>query len=424
MGLIDKSSHRLPSILRDAATHRRRLQKKSHSQRYKIGSHFAVFKNPEQYAAFHALVFHYRVERRLPKFEYPPVGYWIAEDAATFRICDPFFRKQDLHDPRRHGGQRHDVHLLNTTMLSLVIPEDLNVVLYDLDSRKPFASIIRNFSNSQPMLRWMKSVVDEAVGSRRTARKEDPGQLVQVGWTTGARNNPSFDAARNLLRPGEDTTEADKENAFATAYFWRRVQLLHPPEVGDSIAGFYKEHNIPRLDPDWPATRRVHGPVSVPTDTEPITFQDAEFAPGCLVMTERYCRPVHREAQPHEWSVLWTTLREGTDPRGGHFYIPSYGVCIRTAQDTSIAWKPSDYHTTSLGSYDPNIAFARNEDDETMNQQGIAFVTSNKIASVWAEFARKKGLTGLQRVEGALAMLAKIDNGYSDGLYNIVPDQV
>ncbi|KAH6873994.1 hypothetical protein BKA70DRAFT_1046794, partial [Coprinopsis sp. MPI-PUGE-AT-0042] len=322
-------------------------------------------------------------KRRLPKFEYPPVGQWIAEDAETFRICDPFFRTQPLHDARRFGGKRHDVHHLNASLLSLTIPEDLNVILYDADSKKPFASIIRNFSNSAPMLHWMRRIVEEAVGSRRTARKEDPGQLVQLGWTTGARNNPSFDAARNLLRPDEDTTEADKENAFATAYFWRRVQLLHPPEVGDSIAAFYRKHNIPRLDPGWPATRRVRGPMSIPTDTEPITFQDAEFAPGCLVMTERYCRPVHWETQPHEWAVLWTTLREGTDPRGGHFYIPSYGVCIKMAQDTSIAWKPSDYHTTSLGSYDPNIAFARNEDDEVMNQQGIAFVTSNRIASVW-----------------------------------------
>ncbi|KAH6905505.1 hypothetical protein BKA70DRAFT_1431142 [Coprinopsis sp. MPI-PUGE-AT-0042] len=264
--------------------------KKSHSQRYKIGSPFAVFKNPEQYTAFHALVFHYSVERRLPKCEYPPVGYWIAEDAATFRIDNPFFREQGLYDPRRRIGQRHDVHLLNPSILSLVIPEDISVVLHDLDSWKPFASIVRNFSNSRPMLWWMKRVVDDAVGSRRTARKEEPGQLVQVGWTTGSRNNSSFDAARNLLRPHEDTTEADKENAFATAYFWRRVQLLHPPEVGNSIAAFYREHNIPLLDPDWPATRRVHRPVSVPTDTEPITFQDAEFAPGCLVMTERDCQ--------------------------------------------------------------------------------------------------------------------------------------
>ncbi|KAH6884029.1 hypothetical protein BKA70DRAFT_1446361, partial [Coprinopsis sp. MPI-PUGE-AT-0042] len=205
--------------------------KKSHSQRYKIGSPFAVFKNPEQYTAFHALVFHYSVERRLPKCEYPPVGYWIAEDAATFRIDNPFFREQGLYDPRRRIGQRHDVHLLNPSILSLVIPEDISVVLHDLDSWKPFASIVRNFSNSRPMLWWMKRVVDDAVGSRRTARKEEPGQLVQVGWTTGSRNNSSFDAARNLLRPHEDTTEADKENAFATAYFWRRVQLLHPPEV-------------------------------------------------------------------------------------------------------------------------------------------------------------------------------------------------
>ncbi|KAH6890911.1 hypothetical protein BKA70DRAFT_1120080, partial [Coprinopsis sp. MPI-PUGE-AT-0042] len=254
-------------------------------------------------------------------------------------------------------------------------------------------------------------------------QKEDPGQLVQIGWTTGARNDPKFDAARNLLRRNEDTTEADKENAYASAFFWRRVQLLHPPEVGNSIAAFYKEHDIPRLDPNWPASRRVNGPVTLPSGIEPITFEDIEFGPGCVIMTERYSRPVHRETQPHEWAVLWTTLRSGTDPQGGHFYIPSYGVCIRMAEDTSIAWKPSDFHTTSLGSYDPEIAFERHEDDETMNQQGMAFVTSNKLPTVYAAYAAKQQLTGVQRVEGALAELNALgeEEAYSDALHSIGP---
>jgi hypothetical protein len=79
------------------------------------------------------------------------------------------------------------------------------------------------------------------------------------------------------------------------------------------------------------------------------------------------------------------------------------------AEDTSIAWKPSDYHTTSLGSWDPESAFAHHKDDKTMNQQGIAFVTSNRLPGVYAEFAAKKGLTGLQRVEGALAKLRALE---------------
>lgn len=75
------------------------------------------------------------------------------------------------------------------------------------------------------------------------------------------------------------------------------------------------------------------------------------------------------------------------------------------AEDTSVAWKPSDYHTTSLGSWDPKIAFARHEDDETMNQQGMAFVTPNKLPAVYATFAAKQNLPGPQKVDGVLEML-------------------
>ncbi|KAH6869041.1 hypothetical protein BKA70DRAFT_1242641 [Coprinopsis sp. MPI-PUGE-AT-0042] len=127
--------------------------------------------------------------------EYPPVGYWIAEDAATFRIDNPFFREQGLYDPRRRIAVRE------------YRPQLLKLSAY--------------------------AVVDEE------------GLLTTL---LGAGGPPG-------------------------------------------------EHNIPLLDPDWPATRRVHRPVSVPTDTEPITFQDAEFAPGCLVMTERDCQCSHTNGQ-------------------------------------------------------------------------------------------------------------------------------
>ncbi|KAH6897573.1 hypothetical protein BKA70DRAFT_1231516 [Coprinopsis sp. MPI-PUGE-AT-0042] len=224
----------------------------------------------------------------------------------------------------------------------LIVPEDLSVVLFDADTLKPFASVIRRFSNSTRTLEWMKGV------------KDGPGQLVQIGWTTGARSNPKFDAARNLPKKKEDISEADKENAYRSAYFWCRVQLLHTLEVGSSIAAFYNRPDIPRLDPNWPASR-----------------QTPNFGSGCLVMTERYFCPVHRETQPHEWVALWTMLPNGTDPKGGYF--------------TSLA---TGWQTPPLpGSFPISTRQVLHEDDQTMNQQGIAFVTSNKLPTVYAEFA-------------------------------------
>jgi hypothetical protein len=115
-------------------------------------------------------------------------------------------------------------------------------------------------------------------------------------------------------------------------------------------------------------------------------------------------RPVHFEHQPHQWAVSWTTLRSGTNASGNNFFLSNYGIRVSVSTDTSIAWRPSQCHTSSLGSWDPVLAWARG-DDPTFNQQGMAFVTSNRIAPVWTMFAAEASLSGKQRVDGAIADL-------------------
>ncbi|KAH6890907.1 hypothetical protein BKA70DRAFT_1234314 [Coprinopsis sp. MPI-PUGE-AT-0042] len=128
-----------------------------------------------------------------------------------------------------------------------------------------------------------------------------------------------------------------------------------------------------------------------------------------LMMSDRLVR---QEVQPHEWSPSRLPFAKALTP----------GVFIPISVATAPRSPGSDYHAANLGSYDPNIAFARDEDGENTNQQGVAFVTSNRIASVRAEFVRTESSTGLQRVEGALAELAKVDSDYSDCPYSNAPD--
>jgi hypothetical protein len=168
--IIDDSQHHLPPFLHNAVASRRRARKKRHTQKQNVGSHLAVFKTPLQYAKFHSLIFHFYVKRRPSGCEYPPAEKWIAETEAAYRVCVPFFRNQNLHDKRRKGGKKATVHRLKDKELDLIVPEDLSVVLYDADTNKPFASVVRNFSNSKPTLAWMRRVVDKAARSRRTAR--------------------------------------------------------------------------------------------------------------------------------------------------------------------------------------------------------------------------------------------------------------
>lgn len=210
---------------------------------------------------------------------------------------------------------------------------------------------------------------------------------------------------------------------------------MHPHCVGNDIDKWHRKHDLPRLDGTWPAAgAQTHGPILYPASCAPITIKDAEFSPGCLVFSENYSRyalacfsallladgllrsAMHREVQPNEWACSWTTLRTGSDPRGNHFYIADYGVCIRIAEDTSVAWKPTHYHTSSMGSWNLKGAFGRHIEDATMRQQGICFVTSNRIATIYKQYKDRHDLSGPERFRAAQAAL--LAQHTSDDIYD------
>ena len=74
---------------------------------------------------------------------------------------------------------------------------------------------------------------------------------------------------------------------------------------------------------------------------------------------------------------MWTIRRTPNIPTGCHFYLSAYGVRIQQASNTLIAWKPEDEHGSSLPNFHPT------ETDPTFRQQGVAFVTSNRLATAW-----------------------------------------
>ncbi|KAH6905716.1 hypothetical protein BKA70DRAFT_1107414 [Coprinopsis sp. MPI-PUGE-AT-0042] len=395
------------NILVEAVAERQHKRDSDHIRNRRARAEWHGFKSLAAYEQFHSLVFHLWVKRRPAGQERPPRNTWVLEIPETFESDRNYLNTMPLPDRRRHGGQRSTPLAVDTTQLSVTIPEAANVVLHDASNGKIFASVVRNFSGSPAMLGWVKGVVSEAVESRRSVRKEDSGQLVQIGWTGGSRSKPIFGSARNLLRHVADILRVDQRNSVAAAYMWRRVQLMHPPCVGEDIDKWHREHDLPRLDGTWPAAdAQTHGPILYPTTCSPITIKEAEFSPGCLVMSENYSRAVHRETPPHEWACFWTTLRTGTNPRGNHFYIADFAVCIRVAEDTSIAWKPTYYHTSSMGSWSLKASFGhRHVEDQVMRQQGICFVTSPRIATIYRQFKECRDLSERDRFERARAAL-------------------
>jgi hypothetical protein len=135
----------------------------------------------------------------------------------------------------------------------------------------------------------------------------------------------------------------------------------------------------------------------------------AQFIHHCI-------RAVHREHQGHDWAINWTTLREGTKPMGGNFVLAQYGLLIRQSANCAFAWRPAQYHCTTLALYDPEVD-TPHHDHESYNQQGAAFVTSGRIRKVYKDWEARQ-LGSEQKVLGAIAALvdAVVDAG--DEIYD------
>lgn len=115
-----------------------------------------------------------------------------------------------------------------------------------------------------------------------------------------------------------------------------------------------------------------------------------------------YVRHVHNEKQPHKWSISFTTNRTWDKDfpsvdAGGHFYITEYGIRVRAAANTLIAWQPKDWHGTSLPLMNPV------DSSKEYHQRGLAFVTSSRLPraiKLWREGKKREAEDELLVGEG------------------------
>ncbi|KAG2018864.1 hypothetical protein CC2G_008245 [Coprinopsis cinerea AmutBmut pab1-1] len=375
-------------------------------------THVFLYKNPARLDHFRTTVATFYLHRLPEGQEYPPRGCFVAEGVSTQSSWATYIRNSQKPDKR---GKRKPVHLLDKSKIAFEIPAGLTCIIRDADTREVVFSVVRNLSGLAPMLAFAKEVIEQAVSERRSIRLEDAGSLVMFGYSAGSRSKPAFAWVKNLLGKRADTTEFNHKAATVLGYAWLRMRALHPgPVIGDFLR-FFNRYNIPRLDPNWPAPPRDRGSITLPPGCGGFVYEGAENAPGCAVFGERYARAVHKEKQPHDWALSWTTLRTGNDLRGGNFVLASYGLLVSASQDSSMAWQPADWHTTTLGTFEPTFDIPGHE-DETFNQQGIAFVTSPRIKSAYLKWRDANGLSGSERVEAAIQEL-ELEGGEGGEIY-------
>ena len=81
----------------------------------------------------------------------------------------------------------------------------------------------------------------------------------------------------------------------------------------------------------------------------------------------------------------WTISRTFENDQGGHFFNSKYGIRVQGSSDTFIAWNPSHFHGTSLQKYPPSSDMVPES-----YQDGLNFVTPNRIVGLWERYAHKQ----------------------------------
>ncbi|KAF8315567.1 hypothetical protein F5887DRAFT_1072859 [Amanita rubescens] len=309
---------------------------------------------------------------------YPPRGHWVA-DSQLIRSCWEYeLQCGRLHD-KRTG--RHPMHIIDYTRLAINVLPGQDVFIYDAATRALICVVVRNFSCLPDPLAWADYIVQEAVDYRLPTRLDDPGTMVQVGFSAGSRSAPAFDWVRNLPKNAdpEVSREINANVSAAFALFWNLCRFWLPDPVIDDIDNFMETTGIYPMDGNS-RTGKLDGKYTIVAGDLEFEFTDARLAPPAGVVSQNYARAIHHEYQPHKWALSWTTARTCDDSYGGAFYLAAYGVRVANATNTLIAFMPVDFHGTSLPLCDPS---ASNPD---YIQRGLAIATPNRLPKTWIDY--------------------------------------
>ncbi|TFK78104.1 hypothetical protein K466DRAFT_571052, partial [Polyporus arcularius HHB13444] len=127
---------------------------------------------------------------------YPPVGMHISETPDITAQWRKFCHEDPLPDKRR---KRLYIHELDATRLQCTIGIHESGKLVDRSTGELVAVVIRDLTavgddSDDPLhfRTWATQAIADGITGRKSIRLEDPGKMIQTGYSAGARSKPSF----------------------------------------------------------------------------------------------------------------------------------------------------------------------------------------------------------------------------------------
>ncbi|PUU80828.1 hypothetical protein B9Z19DRAFT_947899, partial [Tuber borchii] len=325
-----------------------------------------------------------------PSDIYPPSNHWIYESEEIRALWKYHLKHGKQPDARL---KRHPLQLLDESKLKLDIAGDESAIIQDQATGEIVAMVYRNFMPGQyhSILEWINATILSSIGRKKSARLEDPGKIVQNGYSAGSRSHPQFDWAKNLLSKTYSTEEQQEIGYLESsifALFWNMARKLIHGDISKDIEEFL-ETGIARMDNK--GKQKANNTYTIQHEQEIYEFNQGELAPPVGFFASNYSRyleklltetfrAIHKETAPHKYSLFWTTERSLEANQGGNFFISDYGIRIRGAENTLVAWQTRMFHGTSLARLDSIESYTGK------GQVGLSIVSPNRLPKIWERY--------------------------------------
>lgn len=116
---------------------------------------------------------------------YPPLKHWIYDSPQIAEKWEKKLQQDPQPDPRLC---RRPMHLLDPSQLKFdILPHQSYVLRTPEPDNRLVGIVLRDFCPADDLLDALHDIIQLSVGARKSIRLEDPGNLVQIGYSAGAR---------------------------------------------------------------------------------------------------------------------------------------------------------------------------------------------------------------------------------------------